>query len=492
MEYLSRTKALLVLILSVLLLFTLVGCGGGNEDLPVDEPVDEPPTEAVTNEPNWDAFNAGATEFVELMNAGDFDTATTMFNEELAAVVDADTLEEVWDGFILAQAGAFTAVYEIENIETQGFYVVLITLEHENMGVLLNFTFSEDGLLAGFTVDGFPTLGEVEPIEFAGFTDYPIIIGEGTDWPLAGMLSMPDDTSVPVPAVVIVAGSGAHDMDPTTLPTPIYREIAHFLAENGIAVIRHDKRTYTHGVGLFAEMGNSMTVWEEAIEDAVLAAELLRADPRIDPDRVYIIGHSLGAILAPRIHENGGDFAGLIMMAGSPRCLLQIAAEQNAANIADQVELGLIEAAIEAGQIEESEVEAHKATVQALQELAATLLDFSAEEAKDIIVPLFNNSLYYWRDLNVNSFAHYVQNITVPMLVMQPERDFQITADVDFVALQELLAEHDNVIFRLYEDLDHVFTSSRATNFIEHAASVMAGGHVDRSVLQDIVDWILS
>ena len=330
-----------------------------------------------------------------------------------------------------------------------------------------------------------------EEPETTGFTDYPIVIGEGTDWPSAGMLSMPSDTSVPVPAAVIVAGSGAHNMDPTTLPSPIYQEIAHFLAENGIAAIRHNKRTHTHGLQMAKELGNSLTVWEEAIEDAVFAAELLRADPRIDPDRVYIIGHSLGAILAPRIHENGGDFAGLIMMAGSPRCLLQIAAEQNAANIADQVELGLIEAAIEAGQIEESEVEEFKATVQALQDLAATLLDFSAEEAKDIIVPLFDNSLYYWRDLNVNSFAHYVQNITVPMFVMQPERDFQITADVDFVALQELLADRNNVTFRLYEDLDHLFTPTTATNFIEHAVSVMEGGRVDRTVLQDIVDWIL-
>jgi len=466
-------------------LFTLVGCGSGN-----DEPA-EAPTDIAADEPNWDTFNAGAIEFVELMAAGEFDTATAMFNEELASVVDADTLEEVWDELILAQAGAFIAVYETENIETQGFYVVLITLEHENMGVLLNFTFSEDGLLAGFTVDGFPTLGEVEPIEFTGFTDYPIIIGEGTDWALDGMLSIPDDTSVPVPAVVIVAGSGAHDMDPTTLPTPVYREIAHFLAENGIAVIRHDKRTHTHGLQMAEELGDSLTVWEEAIEDAILAAELLRADPHIDSDRVYIIGHSLGAILAPRIHENGGDFAGLIMMAGSPRCLLQIAAEQNAANVADQIESGMIEAAIEAGQIEEAEVEAHLATVQALQELAATILDFSAEEAKDIIVPLFNNSLYYWRDLSANSFAHYIQNITVPMLVMQPERDFQITVDADFVAMQELLADRDNVTFRLYEDLNHLFAPSTATNFIEHAASVMEAGHVDRTVLQDIVDWIL-
>ena len=330
-----------------------------------------------------------------------------------------------------------------------------------------------------------------EEPETTGFTDYPIVIGEGTDWPLAGMLSMPSDTSVPVPAAVIVAGSGAHNMDPTTLPSPIYQEIAHFLAENGIAVIRHDKRTYTHGARMVEELGNSLTVWEESIEDAVLAAELLRVDPRIDSDRVYIIGHSLGAILAPRIHEHGGDFAGLIMMAGSPRCLLQIAAEQNRSNIEDQFETGIIDAALEAGQITQAEVEEFLANTQALEEMAANLLNFTAEETKDIIVPLFGTPLYYFHDLSVNSFAHYVQDIAVRMLVMQPERDFQITVDVDFVAMQEVLAGRDNVTFEVYEDLNHLFVASTATNFIEHAASVMEPGHVDRTVMQDIVNWIL-
>ena len=148
-------------------------------------------------------------------------------------------------------------------------------------------------------------------IQHEGFTDYPIIIGEGTDFPLAGLLSMPNNAAGTVPAVVIVAGSGPHDMDASTVGSP-YRDIAEFLAANGIAVIRYDKRTFTHGERMVQELGGSMTVWEESVEDAILAAELLRADSRIDENRVYIIGHSLGGMLAPRIHVAGGDFAGLI------------------------------------------------------------------------------------------------------------------------------------------------------------------------------------
>ena len=480
MKYLSKSKGLLVLILSVLLMFTLVGCGNSNGD----EPEETPPMDTATGELGWDVFNARAVEFVELMVAGDFSTATAMFNEEIAAAVDVATLETVWQQHIVGQAGAFIAVYGTENYEEEGLYVVLITSAHENMGVLLNIKFSEDGLIAGFTLDGFPILDEVEPIETIGFTNYPIIIGEGTNWPLAGMLSIPDDTSVPVPAVVIVHGSGQHNMDGQVGETTPYLDIAEFLVTNGIAVIRYDKRTYTHAVRLYAEIGNRMTFWEETVEDAVLAAELLRNDPRIDPDRVYIIGHSLGGVLAPRIHENGGDFAGLIMMGATSRSVLNIAAEQLGQVALEQIEMGIVERT-DPAIIEGLEM------IDEIIALDAAMVAMSAEEAQNTIAPLIGSSLYYWRDLVIHSFERYVQDVTVPMLVMQGGRDFQILADLDFVLLQEILAGRDNVTFRLYEDLNHAFIPTTATNFLEHAASMAEAGHVGQTALQDIVDWIL-
>ena len=112
----------------------------------------------------------------------------------------------------------------------------------------------------------------------------------------------------PVPAVVLVHGSGAHDMDLTVAGNRPFFDMASHLSANGIAVIRYDKRTLTHGARMMEELGGSISVREEAIEDAILAAQLLRADPRVDSSRVYLAGLSLGGTLAPRIHaEPGGN-----------------------------------------------------------------------------------------------------------------------------------------------------------------------------------------
>ncbi|MBQ2481395.1 MAG: prolyl oligopeptidase family serine peptidase, partial [Treponema sp.] len=71
--------------------------------------------------------------------------------------------------------------------------------------------------------------------------------------------------------------------------------------------------SYSHP---FMMMKKQITVREETIEDAVTAAGLLRSDGRIDAERIFIVGHSMGAMLAPRIDAEGGNFRGLIMMAG--------------------------------------------------------------------------------------------------------------------------------------------------------------------------------
>jgi hypothetical protein len=167
-----------------------------------------------------------------------------------------------------------------------------------------------------------------EDVQSEGFTDIPVIVGEGTDFPLNGILSMPDNVSGKIPAVVLVHGSGPQDMDETIFENKPFRDIAEHLASNEIAVIRYDKRTFAHGAKAVQTFGGGLSVWEETIEDAILAAEMLRSDPRIDENRVFIIGHSLGGMLAPRIHAEGGNFAGLILLAGSPRFLLDISKNQ--------------------------------------------------------------------------------------------------------------------------------------------------------------------
>ena len=156
-----------------------------------------------------------------------------------------------------------------------------------------------------------------------------ITVGLGTEYPLKGILTLPDKLDKPVPAVVFVHGSGSSNMDEKVMKLTPFKDLAEGLAERGVASIRYDKRSFAHGMKMLRDKNLFITVKEETIEDAVLATEMLRKDPRIDSDNIYIIGHSMGAMLAPRIDAEGGNYKGIIMMAGTLRRLEEVMIEQN-------------------------------------------------------------------------------------------------------------------------------------------------------------------
>ena len=128
-----------------------------------------------------------------------------------------------------------------------------------------------------------------------------VIIGEGTAFPLNGKLTFPDGVSGPVPAVVMVHGSGSSNMDEQVMKLTPFRDLAEGLAKQGIASIRYDKRSFVHARKMLRQC---ITVKEETIDDALLAINMLKSDPRIDKERIFILGHSMGAMLAPRIDRN--------------------------------------------------------------------------------------------------------------------------------------------------------------------------------------------
>jgi pimeloyl-ACP methyl ester carboxylesterase len=132
-------------------------------------------------------------------------------------------------------------------------------------------------------------------------------------------LSLPSGAG-PLPAIVLVHGSGQHDRDETIGPNKPFRDLAWGLASRGIAVLRYEKRTRQHQQRV-AQLENGFTVKEEAIDDAGAAVALLRNRTGIRANRIYVLGHSLGAMLAPRIAAADPAVAGLVLMAGPVRSL---------------------------------------------------------------------------------------------------------------------------------------------------------------------------
>ena len=308
------------------------------------------------------------------------------------------------------------------------------------------------------------------------FISENITIGAGTEWELAGILTLPENADGKVPAVVLVQGSGPSDMDETIYENKPFREIAEYLSSNGIAVIRYNKRTYTYGAKMVQQLGGSLTVWEETMEDAILATEILKSDPRIDKDRVYVLGHSMGGMLAPRIHNMGGDYAGLIILAGSPRSLVEIIGDQQIQYILETTE--------------DKEKEAVSAAAyEKINKQIADIVNMPDDEAKTHI-DANGASLYYYKDLIINRAELFIKDIKVPMLIIQGKNDLQVYYDKDFELYKELLSDRTNVTFKSYEGLNHFFMPSTVTKISELQDEYKIKAHIDGHVLKDIADWI--
>ena len=300
-----------------------------------------------------------------------------------------------------------------------------------------------------------------------------IIVGKGTNYPLHGLLTLPDDTTKPVPAVVFVHGSGASNRDEKVGKLTPFKDLAEGLAAHGIASVRYDKRSFAYGRKMLKE--KNITVKEETIEDAVRATQLLRKDPRIDRNRIFIVGHSMGAMLAPRIDAQGGNYCGLILMAGSPYKLEDIILRQNQQAMGGLNKLLQWIAAFQ---------------VKKLKKTFAGLYDLTDEEAKKRKFA-GGTTLYYFKEMGEHPAPGFLKLTRKPLLILQGEKDFQASAAVDFTGYQTLLEGHDNATFKLYPGLNHAFVPALSDDINKARKEYAEERHIGDEVIGDIARWIL-
>ncbi len=298
-----------------------------------------------------------------------------------------------------------------------------------------------------------------------------IIVGEGSEYPLNGLLTLPDGAAGPLPAVVMVHGSGPSNMDERVMKLTPFRDLAEGLAELGVASLRYDKRTFVHA----RKMAKTcVTVKEETIEDALLAIALLKKDPRIDPERIFLLGHSMGAMLAPQIDAEGGDVKGLILMAGTPYRLEEVVLRQLQQSGGGNPILGRIIGL-------EYRIYAKK---------FAGLYEMPDEEAKKKKFA-GSMSLYYFKEMGRKTAADYLLESAKPALILQGGKDFQVLAEDDFRKFRELLAGRENTVFKLYPKLNHLFVPGIYQDILKASKEYKVERHIGREVTGDIAAFIL-
>jgi dienelactone hydrolase len=415
----------------------------------------------------FDAAQAGRL-MVERLVKRDFASVVATFDEKIRAKLSEEQLRAAWDN-VLRQAGAFKQMREPRVLTKGENQIVIITSEFERASTNIQIVFHASGEVAGFTVRPATPAAEFTDAPYVSrerFTEHDITVGAG-GWPLPGALAIPNGAG-PHPVVVLVHGSGPGDRDQTIGPNKPFRDLALGLASRGVAVLRYEKRTREHA-GKIADLP-AFTVKEEVIDDVVAAVKLMRTTDRIDPKRTFVAGHSLGGMLTPRIvAAAGSDLRGAIVLAGAARSL-----EQSIVDQARYLALG-------DGKISPEE----QKLIDEVDQLVPRVKALKAGDSR-ISVAGISAPASYWLDLRDYNPPVAAQKITVPMLVLQGERDYQVTME-DFGKWKAALGARSDVTLKSYPALNHLFVAGTGPSL---PAEYLTPGHIAEQVVSDIAAWV--
>ncbi len=466
-----RALAPAALALVLALAIAAVGCSSAETSSTLESVSTPSSNEPTTAVPANSTVTEAATALVQLLAMGDFAAAEGRFDPTMKQALPEEKLREVWTQ-VEGQAGAFQEITGVRAEKQAGYEVALVTARFGSTLLDLKVVYDADGLVAGLFFAPSPaTEGYEAPayVDETAFSEQEVEIGSDP-WKLPGTLTIPNGEG-PFPAVVLVHGSGPNDRDETIGPNKPFKDLAWGLASLGIAVLRYEKRTKQYQAQM-ATLGESITTKEEVLDDAGAAVDLLRGRAEVDPEQVFVLGHSLGAMLAPRLAEATPGISGVIMMATPARPLEEL--------IVDQVEyLAAIDGAVS------PEEEAQLAT---LREQAARVKDpklSSSVPAGDLPLGI---AAPYWLDLRGYHPEQVAAGLSMPLLVLQGARDYQVTTG-DFGAWETALAGHDNAKLVLYPDLNHLFVVGEGAST---PAEYEQPGHVSEQVILDLSSWVRS
>ena len=423
-------------------------------------------------------------EVMQHLNEGEQDAINSLFSPYATAEEkNLDSFMAQWDAFQeeygKAADGSLTEAYQFADD-----YVFVYTMNMEKGGKLLlqgkcNDVLELTGLFLYESADQF----EAKQTLPEGVVEEDIILGEGTEHPLAAKLTYPADAKEngeAIRAVVLVPGDGANTMDMKAGATKLYRDLAYALAKNGIAVIRYDKRTYTYQQE--AQMENAaretQTVAYEYTEDACLAFAKLASLPFVDSDHIYYVGHSQGAIVAPRADEENpyGSFAGYVLINSSPRPWTEVIFDQ-------YMNYGLIDRTDDEIYYLVSKLKTEKKFID-----DGSVYKITGEEALADF-PL-GRSAAFWQDYLSYDYVEGLKNAKKPLLIVQGGTDYQITQEVDFAAFEEIFGGESYATLKCYDGLNHLMVPSQGA-FSGHYKEYDVPGTAGETFMSDLCSWIL-
>lgn len=402
----------------------------------------------------------------------DFKAAAVYYDQSLGADFSADTLQRFWKLY-LKESGDVIKQMEVKNEFYEDTLVTIVTTLLCQKGKWdFKFIYSEANLIVRMLIEKTPP-PVPKSYQFPDYVDgehvreYSVTIGKG-EWSLPGAVTLPTAPGK-YPAVILVHGSGPMDRDETIFSNKPFKDLAWGLASQGIAVLRYDKRTKHH----YKKIGKErpvLTPQFEVIDDVLEAVKVLQKNKDIEHDHIFVLGHSLGGMLAPRILKRDSTIAGMIVLSGNARPLEDL--------ILEQVEYVY---GLDGVQNDERKKIIDQIRRQRQAVKSPTLSIRTPPDSLPLQVPA-----PYWLDLQNYNPPLFASKLKKPMLILQGERDYQVTME-DFKLWKKFLPPSEDREYKSYPDLNHLYVSGAGKS---RPNEYKTPAHVAKETIDDIAAWV--
>lgn len=307
-----------------------------------------------------------------------------------------------------------------------------------------------------------------QPAPPDGVFEYDITVVADDNFPLPGTLTLPEED--PRAGFVLVHGSGANNRDEQIGPNRPFRDLAWGLAQQGFAVLRYDKRTMVYPEPFI------WTVDEETAIDAAAAVHLMGGVPGMEDKKIFIMGHSMGAMLASYVGSFTQDADGYVLLAGTPRKLWQILVDQNYLALAE---------------LPEAQRPDMEAMIESEHQKGLGLKDLGDEEVWVTDNIPFAMSGWYTRHFEYIDAPKLHLEDQLPVLVVHGESDRQVFMK-DFELWKATLKEHPDATFKSYPGVNHLLGKYQGKEppFSQlFSVEYMQLTPVPQEIIDDIAAW---
>lgn len=410
-----------------------------------------------------DRYTDMAAKHLEWIKNGQADSLLAHADAKLRSVLPPAAIHTIWNQ-LQERTGTLKKQHEWKREQKEGMELATCILEFEKASVDYRAVFNTQFQLVGISFT--PTVatdGSVEENAKVAAKSLPDDVKEMDFTVKHKKVSLPGKIMLPLqhqgklPVVILIHGSGPQDMDETIGPNKPFRDLAIALAQRGIATVRYDKRTKVYGSRM-AEVSNGKIDYDtEVVDDALQALRQAAALPQLDAKRMYVLGHSLGGTLMPRIAlRSEFKIAGLIGLAAAARPFEEM--------VYDQV------------------LYLSKSAGLSADSASARARSF-VKQMTDILPPGYRAMQHSYDPLKeVKKLKRK------PMLFLQGTHDYQVT-ETDFQLWRMALVQNPNVQMALLTGLDHLMRPLPAMARLEDYSTP---GDISDGVIDMVSHFVLS